>query len=52
MTKEKFLAARWNNQLTLGMEIPVLIYAYNTILYYPIALLLLALVKKDLESKS
>ena len=27
MTKETFLTARWNNWLTLGMGIPVLIYA-------------------------
>ena len=27
MTKEKFLTQRWNNWLTLGMGIPVLIYA-------------------------
>ena len=26
MTKEKFLTARWNNLLTLGMGLPVLIY--------------------------
>jgi len=26
MTKEKFLTARWNNLLSLGLGIPVLIY--------------------------
>ena len=26
MTKERFLTARWNNWLTLGMGIPILIY--------------------------
>jgi len=26
MTKEKFLTARWNNWLTLGMGIPTLAY--------------------------
>ena len=26
MTKEKFLTARWNNWLSLGLGIPVLIY--------------------------
>ena len=26
MTKEKFLTVRWNNRLTLGMGLPVLIY--------------------------
>ena len=26
MTKEKFLIQRWNNWLTVGMGIPVLIY--------------------------
>ena len=26
MTKEKFLTRRWNNILTVGMGIPVLIY--------------------------
>ncbi|MFC1942309.1 hypothetical protein ACFLWU_03725 [Chloroflexota bacterium] len=26
MTKEKFLTRRWNNGLTVGMGIPVLIY--------------------------
>ena len=27
MTKEKFLTVRWNNLLSLGLGIPVLIYA-------------------------
>ncbi|MFC1846445.1 hypothetical protein ACFLYS_00090 [Chloroflexota bacterium] len=27
MTKEKFLTKRWNNLLSLGLGIPVLIYA-------------------------
>ncbi len=27
MANEKFLTTRWNNLLTLGMGIPVLIYA-------------------------
>jgi hypothetical protein len=27
MTKEKFLTKRWNNRLTLGLGLPVLIYA-------------------------
>jgi hypothetical protein len=26
MTKEKFLTVRWNNLLSLGMGIPVLVY--------------------------
>jgi hypothetical protein len=27
MTKEKFLTARWNNILTIGLGIPTLLYA-------------------------
>ena len=27
MTKENFLTVRWNNWLTLGMGLPILIYA-------------------------
>ena len=27
MTREKFMTARWNNLLMLGMGIPILIYA-------------------------
>ena len=36
MTKEKFLTARWNNLLSLGLGIPALIYvvvAFSTALW-------------------
>ena len=29
MTKEKFLTLRWNNVLTLGLGLLVVIYAYS-----------------------
>ena len=31
MTKEKFLTARWNNILSLGLGIPALIYIIVTL---------------------